>query len=154
MHADAKTADSKVTGRTKPFALTGLVVGAVGGAAAGYFLNGNSLKAPAIGAGIGAGASAGLGAMIGGSMDKHYTQKAASLRELAGTLKSYDSAKAEASLQGESLKLYQQHLSSAGIHDLDQATVLNNEIQGTQQRVQKLDQKLEQVLKIHQTEKK
>ena len=61
---------AQATGRTTPFAGVGAGIGAVAGAAIGYFAGGKNIKSAGIGAGVGLAASAGIGALIGHSIGR------------------------------------------------------------------------------------
>lgn len=149
----ASEAEAKVTGRIKPYALTGSLVGAAAGAAAGYFLAGRTLKAAAIGAGVGAGGSAALGAIIGGSMDAHYTDKAKSLREQAEAIKTYKPELAQKQLDQASLKLYEQLREASEIHDLDRATVIDTQLKDTQKKIELVVNKANEVARLYDDKK-
>lgn len=153
LQTEAATAESRVTGRTRPFAATGAVIGAVAGGAAGYFLNGNSIKGGLIGAGAGAAGAAGLSALIGHGIDSHYTEKARSLREMAGQVKSYDPEQAQKKLDQAALGLYRQQTAAGGVHDLDQALAIDGQIQGLQQQVNAVNAEAEKINALYQPRK-
>lgn len=153
LQQSAEQAEAKVTGRTKPYAITGAVIGAVAGGAAGYFLNGNNIKAGLAGAGIGLAGGAGLAAAIGGGIDHSYKEKASSLRAQASAVKAYNPETAQKQLDAESLKLYQQQGAAAGVHDLDQAAAIDGQIKGIQQRVGGMTTESQKVIEIYQPKK-
>ncbi|HEY9843249.1 MAG TPA: hypothetical protein V6D23_22455 [Candidatus Obscuribacterales bacterium] len=149
LQKNASQADARVTGRTGPFAGTGAVLGAIAGGAAGYFMYGKNIKTALIGAGIGAAGTAGIAAMIGSGIDHKYLEKASTLRSQAAAVKAYKPDQAEKQLDGETVKLYQQQHEAAKVRDLDQATVADSQLKGTQQRVDLITGESQKILNIY-----
>lgn len=154
LQQQAVQAEAKVGARAKSYGLTGLVVGAVGGATAAFFMSGKNLERTVVGGVMGATAAGGLGALVGAGVDKHYRGQAESLRAQAQQVKSFDADQAQKKLDQESQQLYQQGLKAASVHDLDAASVVQNEIQASQTRVAQVSASTQDLLKIYQPAKK
>ncbi len=150
----ADNSNAKATGRTAPYAGTGSAIGAVAGGVAGYFLGGRTLKAAGIGAAAGGAGGAGLGALIGSGIDSSHKAKAEALRADASLIRSFKPEQAEAALLNETEKLYGQLVQARQTHDIDRATVVQNEINATRGRIQSVQAETDKVAKIFSQPKK
>jgi hypothetical protein len=137
---------AQATGRTAPYAGVGAGIGAIAGAAIGFFAGGKNIKAAGIGAGVGLAASAGIGAMIGSSIDKKYIGEAEGLRKLSSEVRSYNPEAAKGKLLDETLNTYNAMLEAREHHDLDNAQVSANNFRSIQSRVSPIEAQSERVL--------
>lgn len=133
-------------GRTSLWGGIGAGVGAVGGAAIGYFAGGKNMKSAAIGFGTGLAVGGGIGALSGNMKDKALLGEAQSLRQLAGDVTQYNPNAAKNTLMGETQNLYQQTLHARETHDLDNARVNTNSINKIQQQVNPVAQEANRIL--------
>ncbi len=133
-------------GRTSLWGGIGAGVGAVGGAAIGYFAGGKNMKSAAIGFGTGLAVGGGIGALSGSMKDKALLGEAQSLRQLAGDVTQYNPNAAKNTLMGETQNLYQQTLHARETHDLDNARVNTNSIGKIQQQVNPVAQEANRIL--------
>ena len=133
-------------GRTTLWGGIGAGVGAVGGAAIGYFAGGQDIKSAAIGFGTGLAVGGGAGALAGNMKDKALLGEAQSLRDLAGDVTQYDPRAAKQKLEGPAQKLYQQTLNARETHDLDNARVNTNSINAIRQDVTPVQQEARRIL--------
>jgi hypothetical protein len=133
-------------GRTGLWGGIGAGVGAVGGAAIGYFAGGKNMKSAAIGFGTGLAVGGGIGALSGNMKDKALLGEAQSLRQLAGDVTQYNPNAAKNTLMGETQNLYQQTLHARETHDLDNARVNTNSINKIQQQVNPVAQEANRIL--------
>ena len=147
---EADTTDAKATGRTGPYAGIGAGLGAVAGAAIGYFAGGKNIKNAAIGAGIGAAASAGIGALIGNGIDSGYKGQASSLRDLAGRVEGYTTAGDRGQVIKSNQSLYNQLFAAREAHDLDRARVVDHDIDGIRGQVAPVVDRSNEILGAYQ----
>lgn len=142
----ADETQAKATGRTAPYAGVGAGIGAVAGAAIGFFAGGKNIKAAGIGAGVGLAASAGIGALIGSSIDSKYKGEADGLRQLSNEVRSYNPAAEKGKLLDETQKTYNAMLEARQHHDLDNAQVSANNFRSIQSRVSPIEQQSTRIL--------
>jgi hypothetical protein len=142
----ADETQAKATGRTTPYAGVGAGIGAVAGAAIGFFAGGKNIKAAGIGAGVGLAASAGIGALIGSSIDSKYKGAADDLRNLSSEVRSYNPAAEKGKLLDETQKTYGAMLEAREHHDLDNAQVSANNFRSIQSRVAPVEKQSERIL--------
>lgn len=147
---EADATDAKATGRTAPYAGIGAGVGAVAGAAIGYFAGGKNVKNAMIGAGVGAAASGGIGALIGHGIDSGYKGQASSLRDLAGRVESYNPANDKAQTIKTNQSLYNQLLNARDAHDLDRARVVDKDIDALRGQVSPIVDRSSEILNAYQ----
>lgn len=147
---EADATDAKATGRTAPFAGIGAGVGAVAGAAIGYFAGGKSVKNAIIGAGVGAAASGGIGALIGHGIDSGYKGQATSLRDLAGKVESYNPGNDQAQVVKSNQSLYNQLFNARDAHDLDRARVVDKDINALRGQVSPVVDRSAEILGAYQ----
>jgi len=141
---------AQATGRTTPFAGVGAGIGAVAGAAIGYFAGGKNIKSAGIGAGVGLAASAGIGALIGHSIDMKYIGAADDLRKLSGEVRSYNPEAEKGKLLNETQNTYNTILEAREHHDLDNARVSTNNLRSIQSRVSPVEQQSARILGAYQ----
>ncbi|PIW50137.1 hypothetical protein COW20_03440, partial [bacterium (Candidatus Blackallbacteria) CG13_big_fil_rev_8_21_14_2_50_49_14] len=146
--ADNKQAQA--TGRAMPYGGIGSGIGAVAGAAIGFFAGGKNIKSAAIGAGVGMAASFGVGALIGHSIDKKYLGEAEGLRQLSNEVKSYNPEAEKGKLMSETQKTYGVLLEAREHHDLDNARVSTNELNAVQGRVKPVEAQSARILNAYQ----
>jgi hypothetical protein len=140
---------AQATGRTAPYAGVGAGLGAVAGAALGFFAGGRSLKSAGIGAGIGLAASAGVGALIGRGIDMKYIGAASDLRQLSNDVRAYNPEAEKRKLLPETEKTYNAILEARQHHDLDNARVTTNELNSVKNRVAPVEQQSARILEAY-----
>ncbi len=133
-------------GRTGLWGGIGAGVGAVGGAAIGYFAGGKNIKSAAIGFGTGLAVGGGIGALSGNMKDKALLGEAQSLRDLAGDVTRYNPDAAKNTLMGATQSLYNQTLNARDTHDLDNARVNTNSINKIQGQVNPVASEAKRIL--------
>lgn len=133
-------------GRTGLWGGIGAGVGAVGGAAIGYFAGGKNIKSAAIGFGTGLAVGGGIGALSGNMKDKALLGEAQSLRDLAGDVTRYNPDAAKNTLMGATQSLYSQTLNARDTHDLDNARVNTNSINKIQGQVNPVASEAKRIL--------
>lgn len=133
-------------GRTSLWGGIGAGVGAVGGAAIGYFAGGKNIKSAAIGFGTGLAVGGGIGALSGNMKDKALLGEAQSLRDLAGDVTRYNPDAAKTTLMGATQSLYNQTLNARDTHDLDNARVNTNSINKIQGQVNPVASEAKRIL--------
>lgn len=146
LEQQAQEKQAQATGRTAPFAGVGAGIGAIAGAALGYFAGGRNLKSAGIGAGIGLAASAGIGALIGHSIDRKYIGAAEDLRKLSADVRSYNPTAEKNKLLSETQNTYQVMLEASETHDLDNARVHTNQLRSIHSRVIPIEQQSARIL--------
>lgn len=146
---EAEATEAKATGRTAPFAGIGAGVGAVAGAAIGYFAGGKSTKNALIGAGIGAAVGGGGGALIGNGIDSGYKNTATSLRDLAGRVETYNVASDKQQAIKANQSLYGQLQNARDAHDLDRARVVNNDLKAIGGQIAPVNNRTTEILEAH-----
>ncbi|HEY9843989.1 MAG TPA: hypothetical protein V6D23_26195 [Candidatus Obscuribacterales bacterium] len=142
--ADEKQAQA--TGRTGPWGGVGAGIGAVAGAAIGYFAGGQNVKNAMIGAGVGLAVGGGGGALAGHMKDQAFLGEAKSLRALAGDVTRYNPDAAESQLVKETQSMYNEVLKARETHDLDNARVNTNSLNTIQGRVKPVEQESTRIL--------
>lgn len=133
-------------GRTSLWGGIGAGVGAVGGAAIGYFAGGKNIKSAAIGFGTGLAVGGGIGALSGNMKDKALLGEAQSLRDLAGDVTRYNPEAGKNTLMGATQSLYNQTLNARDTHDLDNARVNTNNINKIQGQVNPVASEAKRIL--------
>lgn len=133
-------------GRTSLWGGIGAGVGAVGGAAIGYFAGGQNIKSAAIGFGTGLAVGGGIGALSGNMKDKSLLNEAQSLRDLAGDVTRYNPESAKNTLMGATQSLYNQTLNARETNDLDNARVNTNNINKIQGQVNPVASEAKRIL--------
>lgn len=133
-------------GRTSLWGGIGAGVGAVGGAAIGYFAGGKNIKSAAIGFGTGLAVGGGIGALSGNMKDKSLLNEAQSLRDLAGDVTRYNPESAKNTLMGATQSLYNQTLNARETNDLDNARVNTNNISKIQGQVNPVASEAKRIL--------
>lgn len=147
LYVKADAEQAQVKGRALPFAGTGAGIGAVAGAAIGYFAGGKNTKAAMIGAGIGLTVGGGVSALIGKSIDKGHENKASELKVLGDEIEKYNPDQDASRLESESSNLYNELLNIRGKHDIDNARVSTNNINGINTRTADVEQRTARILK-------
>lgn len=145
--ADDKQAQA--TGRMGPWGGIGAGIGAVAGAAIGYFAGGQNVKNALIGAGAGLAIGGGGGALAGHLKDQAFLGEAQSLRQLAGDVTRYNPDAAESQLVKETQNMYNEVLKARDTHDLDNARVNTNSLNTIRGRVQPLEQESGRILEAY-----
>lgn len=145
--ADDKQAQA--TGRTLPWGGVGAGIGAVAGAAIGYFAGGQDVKKAMIGAGIGLAVGGGGGALAGHMKDQAFLGEAKSLRALAGDVTRYNPDAAESQLVKETQNMYGEVLKARETHDLDNARVNTNSLNTIRGRVAPVEQESARILSAY-----
>ncbi len=133
-------------GRTGLWGGIGAGVGAVGGAAIGYFAGGKNIKSAAIGFGTGLAVGGGAGALAGNMKDKALLGEAQSLRDLAGDVTQYNPDAAKNKLMGATQGLYNETLNARNSHDLDRARVNTNSINNIRSQVNPVGNEAKRIL--------
>lgn len=147
---EADATDAKATGRTVPYLGIGAGIGAVAGAAIGYFANGKNITKAAIWGAAGAALGGGGGALIGNGIDSGYKGQASSLRDLAGRVESYNPANDKAQVINANQTLYNQLFNARTANDLDRARVVNNDVSSINSRVTPVIERSNEILGAHQ----
>jgi len=140
---------AQATGRTGPWGGVGAGIGAVAGAAIGYFAGGQNVKNAMIGAGIGLAVGGGGGALAGHMKDQSFIGEAASLRQLAGDVTRYNPDAAQGQLINETQSMYNEVLKARDTHDLDNARVNTNNINAIHSRVAPVEQESTRILEAY-----
>lgn len=140
---------AQATGRTGPWGGIGAGIGAVAGAAIGYFAGGQNVKNAMIGAGIGVAVGGGGGALAGHMKDQAFIGEAQSLRQLAGDVTRYNPDAAEGQLVKETQNMYNEVLKARDTHDLDNARVNTNSMNTIHGRVKPVEQESTRILEAY-----
>lgn len=140
---------AQATGRTGPWGGIGAGIGAVAGAAIGYFAGGQNVKNAMIGAGVGLAVGGGGGALAGHMKDQSFIGEAASLRQLAGDVTRYNPDAAQGQLIKETQSMYNEVLKARDSHDLDNARVNTNSLNAIHSRVAPLEQESSRILEAY-----
>lgn len=142
--SDKETAQIK--GRALPYGGVGAGVGAVAGAAIGYFAAGRNTQSALIGAGIGTAVAGGIGALIGHSVDKGHENKASDLKNLGDEIERYNPDQDEATLQNESSNIYNELLNIRDRHDIDSAIGSNSNLKSISSRTSEVEKRTARIL--------
>ncbi len=146
LYVKADGEQAKVTGKALPYAGVGAGVGAVAGAAIGYFAGGKNTKTAMIGAGIGLTAGAGISALIGKSIDKSHENKGKELKALGDEVANYNPDEDSNKLENESSNLYGELFNIRGKTDIDNARVSTNNVNGIKARVDNVNERTARIL--------
>lgn len=145
----ANEKEKQATGRMAPWGGVGAGIGAVAGAAIGYFAGGQNVKNAAIGAGIGAVVGGGGGMLAGHLKDQAFLGEAKSLRQLATDVTNYNPDAAESQLVKETQNMYNEVLKARDTHDLDNARVNTNSMNTIQGRVKPIQAESARILEAY-----